>query len=213
MRRDEHLAARVVRELAGAERQRVGEPRPALDAEREIRSGAAADVHLAAALELGEQGPGGLREVDAWFRELAAQELAVHEAEEDPPPPVPQEDLARLEAGRRLVAARRRSEEEEELGLARRLLHRRRRVRERPLSGPELELRLGSCVLDRGEELRALLDERLVDEDEHSLAGLHPGRADEVPAPAGVVEPLHGGHRSRTRAAQEPRPTHSSPPS
>src|ERR671933_268856 len=151
-------------------------------------------VYLAAPFELGEQAPCRIREVDAGLRQLAAQELAVDEAEEDSAPSVLHDHLARLEAGRGLVAARRLREEEQEVGVARRLLHRRRRLRERPLARPELEPPLRARVLGRGEELRALLDERLVDEDEHALAGLDPGRADEVPAPAGMLEPLHGGH-------------------
>jgi hypothetical protein len=64
---------------------------------------------------------------------------------------------------------------------------------ERTLSGPELEPRLGLRIFDRGEELRPLLDERLVDDDEHPLAGREPGSIDEVPAPAGMGEAFHGG--------------------
>jgi hypothetical protein len=64
-------------------------------------------------------------------------------------------------------------------------------VRERALSGPELESRLASGVLHRSAELRALLDERLVDDDEDALAGFESRGAEEVAAPGGMGEALH----------------------
>ena len=58
-----------------------------------------------------------------------------------------------------------------------------RRRRQRPLARPELEPGLSARVLRRGRELGSFLDQRLVHDDEHALARLHPGRLDQVLAP------------------------------
>ena len=54
-RRDEDLAAGEVGALAGFERQRVAQPGAAVDPEREVGAGAAADPDLFRPFELGEQ--------------------------------------------------------------------------------------------------------------------------------------------------------------
>ena len=93
--------------------------------------------------------------------------------------------LEHLEAGLRLVAERLlREEDAERRGLSalgdggRRMFERASRPR------PELEPRKSAGLLDGVRELRALLDERLVDDHENVLSRLQPAGVDQVPAPA-----------------------------
>ena len=136
-------------------------------------------------LELCQQPPGRLREVRDGLRELAFEQLGRDEPHVDLTPAVAQQPLADGEPGWRLGGMRLLREEEPERHPLGRVEDRLRRARHRTIAGPELEGRLPARLLDRGRELRALLDERLVDEDEHLLAGAQPGCLDQVPAPAG----------------------------
>ena len=106
------------------------------------------------------------------LRQLAGEELGVDQAHVDLPAAVADDGLHQLEARVGLVAARRLGEKERDVGSRGAFEHARRRVAQRALTGPELEPRLAARVLHRRRELRALRGERLVDGDEHALAGL-----------------------------------------
>jgi hypothetical protein len=74
-RRDEHLAAREVAALTGLERQRVAQPRTAVDAEPQVGACASADVDLLGAFQLREQAPRRLLELGLRLRELVFEQL------------------------------------------------------------------------------------------------------------------------------------------
>jgi hypothetical protein len=94
-------------------------------------------------------------------------------------------------------------EEEQQVGIAGCRERAGRRALDWPFAQPQLQMRASARVGDRGDELRALLHERLVHDHEHPLAGLHASRLDQVRAPA----------RVRELSSHDPRPIHSSPPS
>src|SRR5439155_14284092 len=123
--------------------------------------------------------------------QLAAEQLAVHEPQEDLPAAVLRDPLQQLEAGARLVRARRLRQEERDVGARRTFVYAGRRRIERSLAGPELESRLPARVGGCRRELRAFLCQRLVDDDEHALARFPSGRPDELLAPAWLRETTH----------------------
>src|SRR5581483_6937703 len=98
---------REVRHLPRLERERVGHPRPAGDAEDEVGACGAADVERLDAAQPLEQRAGRRLQVGLRQRELAAEERRVDEAEEELASAVAGDGLEQLEARAGLVAARR----------------------------------------------------------------------------------------------------------
>ncbi len=99
--------------------------------------------------------------------------------------------LEELEAGAGLVGPRGLGEEEREIGCPCSVEDAGRGCGEGAFARPELEPRLAARILHRRSQLGALRPERLVDDDEHTLAGAEPARPDQVLAPAWVGEALH----------------------
>jgi hypothetical protein len=93
--------------------------------------------------------------------------------------------LEDLKARRGFAAERVLRQEDAERCFPRAVDHTRRSVVERPVRArPELEPRPAAGLPDRVGELRALLDERLVDDDENVFAFFEAPGLDQVPAPA-----------------------------
>src|SRR5207237_1654554 len=121
------------------ERKRIREPGTAADGKGQVGPRFPADANRARILELVEQPPTGLDQVDRRPGELSTEERRVDEAEEDAAPAVLEDRLLGLEPSRCLVSARLLREEEEDARVACALPDRRRRAHERPLAHPELE--------------------------------------------------------------------------
>jgi hypothetical protein len=128
-----------------------------------------------------------VRQIGHRLREVAPEQLAVHEGQEDGAPAVSRDQACPFETRVDLVRKRLLREQDGEVGGSGRLTDGGRRPVERALTRPELEPRRGAGVGHGRDQLGAFLDQGLFDDDERVLARLQPGEADQVPGPAGML--------------------------
>ena len=133
-RRDEDFAARVVREPAVLEGERVRQPAASFDVQRQVGACAPANANPLRSLELGQQAPRRLLEVGSGLRELAFEQLGRDETHVDRAPAVASQRFTDGEAGWRLRGMRSLREEERERRPLGRVEDRLRRARHRAIA-------------------------------------------------------------------------------